>query len=131
MNELSSFVYGLRLIERGVLAGRKLCAVLNLPFVLSKLAFHQQENKLLIAATSTGEKTMNDAAKGIRQLKNSIHDTVNCGVSMNILFMLDGNVRKKIQLYSFSGNERSFVLGVFLERAWLNVFGWVYGLEPR
>ncbi|GFY41130.1 hypothetical protein TNIN_454011 [Trichonephila inaurata madagascariensis] len=64
MNELSSFVYGLRLIERGVSAGGKLWAVLNLPSVLSTLAFHQQEKKLLSAATSTGEKTMNDAAKG-------------------------------------------------------------------
>ncbi|GFV38382.1 uncharacterized protein TNCV_4958251 [Trichonephila clavipes] len=71
MNELNTrFVYGLRLIGRGVSAGRKLCAVLNLPPFLSKLAFRQQEKKLLSAAISIGEKIMNDAAKGIRQLKN-------------------------------------------------------------
>ncbi|GFX91032.1 uncharacterized protein TNCV_5106621 [Trichonephila clavipes] len=84
MNELNTrFVYGLRLIGRGVSAGRKLCAVLNLPPFLSKLAFHQQEKKLLSAAISIGEKIMNDAAKGIRQLKKSIHGTVNCGVSVD------------------------------------------------
>ncbi|GFT73835.1 uncharacterized protein TNCV_1353151 [Trichonephila clavipes] len=65
MNELNTrFVYGLRLIGRGVSAGRKLCAVLNLPPFLSKLAFRQQEKKLLGAAISIGEKIMNDAAKG-------------------------------------------------------------------
>ncbi|GFU75592.1 uncharacterized protein TNCV_2863071 [Trichonephila clavipes] len=74
-NELNTrFVYGLRLIGRGVSAGRKLCAVL--------LAFRQQEKKLLSIATSIGEK-MNYAAKGIRQLKKSIHGTVNCGVSVD------------------------------------------------
>ncbi|GFX54904.1 uncharacterized protein TNCV_3318211 [Trichonephila clavipes] len=65
MNELNSrFVYGSRLIGRGVSAGRKLCAVLNLPPFLSKLAFRQQEKKLLNVAISIGEKIMNDAAKG-------------------------------------------------------------------
>ncbi|GFV95998.1 uncharacterized protein TNCV_2096661 [Trichonephila clavipes] len=85
MNELNTrFVYGLRLIGRGVSAGRKLCAVLNLPPFLSKLAFRQQEKKtLLSAAFSIGEKIMNDAAKGIRQLKKSIHGIVNCGVSVD------------------------------------------------
>ncbi|GFV93361.1 uncharacterized protein TNCV_3685841 [Trichonephila clavipes] len=84
MNELNTrFVYGLRLIGRGVSAGRKLCAVLNLPPFLSKLAFRQQEKKLLSAAISIGEKIRNDAAKGIRQLKKSIHGTVNCGVSVD------------------------------------------------
>ncbi|GFT67946.1 uncharacterized protein TNCV_38571 [Trichonephila clavipes] len=39
--------------------------------------------KLLSAAISIGEKIMNDAAKGIRQLKKSIHGTVNCGVSVD------------------------------------------------
>ncbi|GFS71433.1 uncharacterized protein TNCV_5051371 [Trichonephila clavipes] len=83
MNELySRFVYGLRLIGRGVSAGRKLCAVLNLPPFLSKHAF-RQEKKLLSAAISIGEKIMNDAAKGIRQLKKSIHGIVNCGVSVD------------------------------------------------
>ncbi|GFT99419.1 uncharacterized protein TNCV_3238791 [Trichonephila clavipes] len=44
MNELNTrFVYRLRLIRRGVSAGRKLCAVLNLPPFLSKLAFRKQE----------------------------------------------------------------------------------------
>ncbi|GFX06182.1 uncharacterized protein TNCV_642281 [Trichonephila clavipes] len=84
MNELNSrFVYGLRLIGRSVSAGRKLCAVLNLPPFLSKLAFRQQEKKLLSAAISIGEKIMNDAAKGIRQLKKSIYGIVNCGVSVD------------------------------------------------
>ncbi|GFX82956.1 uncharacterized protein TNCV_4938261 [Trichonephila clavipes] len=84
MNELNTrFVYGLRLIGRGVSAGRKVCAVLNLPPFLSKLAFRQQEKKLLSATISIGEKIMNDAAKGIRQLKKSIHGTVNCGVSVD------------------------------------------------
>ncbi|GFY61358.1 uncharacterized protein TNIN_173151 [Trichonephila inaurata madagascariensis] len=50
---------------RGVSAERKLCSVLNLPPFLSKLAFRQQEKKLLSAATSIGEKIMNDVAKGI------------------------------------------------------------------
>ncbi|GFT44404.1 uncharacterized protein TNCV_5054251 [Trichonephila clavipes] len=84
MNEFNSrFVYGLRLIGRGVSAGRKLCAVLNLPPFLSKLAFRQQEKKLLSAAISIGEKIMNDAAKGIRQFKKSIHGIVNCGFSVD------------------------------------------------
>ncbi|GFY07707.1 uncharacterized protein TNCV_4095771 [Trichonephila clavipes] len=84
MNELNTrFVYGLRLIGRGVSAGRKLCAALNLLPFLSKLAFRQQEKKLLSAAISIGEKIMNDAAKGIRQLKKSIHGIVNCGVSVD------------------------------------------------
>ncbi|GFS88401.1 uncharacterized protein TNCV_1751361 [Trichonephila clavipes] len=85
MNELNTrFVYGLRLIGRGVSAGRKLCAVLNLPPFLSKLAFCQQEKKLISAAISIGEKIMNDAAKGIRQLKK-IYSwyCVNCGVSVD------------------------------------------------
>ncbi|GFU01159.1 uncharacterized protein TNCV_2976261, partial [Trichonephila clavipes] len=38
---------------------------------------------LLSAAISIGEKIMNDAAKGIRQLKKSIHGIVNCGVSVD------------------------------------------------
>ncbi|GFW10321.1 uncharacterized protein TNCV_5096721 [Trichonephila clavipes] len=84
MNELNTrFVYGLRLIGRGVSAGKKLCAVLNLPPFLLKLAFRQQEKNLLSAAIFIGEKIMNDAAKGIRQLKQSIHGTVNCGVSVD------------------------------------------------
>ncbi|GFV76579.1 uncharacterized protein TNCV_4727991 [Trichonephila clavipes] len=44
MNELNTrFVHGLRFFGRGVSAGRKLCAVLNQPPFLSKLAFRQQE----------------------------------------------------------------------------------------
>ncbi|GFY40845.1 uncharacterized protein TNIN_354451 [Trichonephila inaurata madagascariensis] len=79
MNELNtSFAYGLRLIGRGVSAGRKLCAVLNLSLYLpffSKLAFRQQEKKLLSAATSIGEKIMNDAGKdGLETARNFIHD---------------------------------------------------------
>ncbi|GFW67276.1 uncharacterized protein TNCV_2698861 [Trichonephila clavipes] len=42
-----------------------------------------RKKKLLTAAISIGEKIMNDAAKGIRQLKKSIHATVNCGVSVD------------------------------------------------
>ncbi|GFT41063.1 uncharacterized protein TNCV_1098271 [Trichonephila clavipes] len=84
MNELNSrFVYGLRLIGRGVSAGRKLCAVLNLPPFLSKLAFRQQEKKTPQCCYFHWRKIMNDAAKGIRQFKKSIHDIVNCGVSVD------------------------------------------------
>ncbi|GFS48641.1 uncharacterized protein TNIN_456901 [Trichonephila inaurata madagascariensis] len=77
MNELNPrFVYGLRLIGRGVSAGRKLCVVLNLPPFLSKLAFRQQEKKLLSAATSIGEKIMNDAAKELlSDLPNSLNSS--------------------------------------------------------
>ncbi|GFX44969.1 transposable element Tcb1 transposase [Trichonephila clavipes] len=42
-----------------------------------------KKKKLLSAAISIGEKIMNDAAKGIRQLKKSIHGTVNCGISVD------------------------------------------------
>ncbi|GFX81198.1 uncharacterized protein TNCV_1911901 [Trichonephila clavipes] len=42
-----------------------------------------KKKKLLSAAISIGEKIMNDAAKGIRQLKKCIHGTVNCGVSVD------------------------------------------------
>ncbi|GFX85564.1 uncharacterized protein TNCV_3717351 [Trichonephila clavipes] len=84
MNELNTrFVYELRLIGRGVSAGRKLCAVLNLPPFLSKLAFRQQEKKTPQFCYFHWRKRMNDTAKGIRQLKKSIHGTVNCGVSVN------------------------------------------------
>ncbi|GFU35132.1 uncharacterized protein TNCV_174381 [Trichonephila clavipes] len=83
MNELNTrFVYGLRLIGRGVSAGRKLCAVLNLPPFLSKLAFRQQE-KTSVLLFPLEKKIMNDAAKGIRQLKKSIRGIVNCGVSVD------------------------------------------------
>ncbi|GFX28246.1 uncharacterized protein TNCV_2772451 [Trichonephila clavipes] len=84
MNELNSrFVYGLRLIGRGVSAGRKLCAVLNLPPFLSKLAFRQQEKNSSVLLFPLEKKIMNDAAKGIRQFKKSIHGIVNCGVSVD------------------------------------------------
>ncbi|GFV30641.1 uncharacterized protein TNCV_2865801 [Trichonephila clavipes] len=49
----------------------------------NELAFRQQEKKLLSAAISIGEKIMNDAAKGIRRIKKSIHGIVNCGVSVD------------------------------------------------
>ncbi|GFX07149.1 uncharacterized protein TNCV_2423541 [Trichonephila clavipes] len=89
MNELNTrFVYGLRLIGRGVSAGRKLCAVLNLPPFLSKLAFRQQEKKLLSAAISIGEK------KGMTQQKD-LHSAWN---RLGLIVFLRG--RKIIECYA-------------------------------
>ncbi|GFU74631.1 hypothetical protein TNCV_4629021 [Trichonephila clavipes] len=61
--------------------------------VSNELAFRQQEKKLLSAAISIGEKIMNDAAKGIRQFKKSIHDIVNCGVSVDGTWQRRGFLR--------------------------------------
>ncbi|GFW41819.1 uncharacterized protein TNCV_5291 [Trichonephila clavipes] len=69
MNELNSrFVYGLRLIGRGVSAGRKLCAVLNLPPFSQSLHSANKKNSSVLLFPL--RKIMNDAAKGIRQFKN-------------------------------------------------------------
>ncbi|GFU79184.1 CCHC-type domain-containing protein [Trichonephila clavipes] len=51
----SSIVLGLRIIGKGFSAGKKLCAFLGLPF-LSKLAFRNQERKLLKATERVAQE---------------------------------------------------------------------------
>ncbi|GFT33742.1 uncharacterized protein TNCV_4382621 [Trichonephila clavipes] len=56
----SSIVLGLRIIGKGFSAGKKLCAFLGLPF-LSKLAFRNQERKLLKATERVAQENINAA----------------------------------------------------------------------
>ncbi|GFY71864.1 hypothetical protein TNIN_256381 [Trichonephila inaurata madagascariensis] len=70
MNELNTrFVYGLRFIDRGISAGRKLCAVLN-PALSLKACIPPTEKTRSAATTSIGEKIMNDC-KSANSLKSS------------------------------------------------------------
>ncbi|GFY79052.1 protocadherin-like wing polarity protein stan [Trichonephila inaurata madagascariensis] len=61
----SSIVLGLRIIGKGFSAGKKLCAFLGLPF-LSKLAFRNQERKLLKATERVVQENINAALSEIK-----------------------------------------------------------------
>ncbi|GFV36753.1 CCHC-type domain-containing protein [Trichonephila clavipes] len=61
----SSIVLGLRIIGKGFSAGKKLCAFLGLPF-LSKLAFRNQERKLLKATERVAQENINAALSEIK-----------------------------------------------------------------
>ncbi|GFT20072.1 hypothetical protein TNCV_4994531 [Trichonephila clavipes] len=58
----SSIVLGLRIIGKGFSDGKKLCAFLGLPF-LSKLAFRNQERKLLKATERVAQENINAALR--------------------------------------------------------------------
>ncbi|GFT69562.1 CCHC-type domain-containing protein [Trichonephila clavipes] len=74
----SSIVLGLRIIEKGFSAGKKLCAFLGLPF-LSKLAFRNQERKLLKATERVAQENINAA---LSEIKGS-NSFTNCGISID------------------------------------------------
>ncbi|GFT22379.1 uncharacterized protein TNCV_3273591 [Trichonephila clavipes] len=73
----SSIVVGLRIIGKGFSAGKKLCAFLGLPF-LSKLAFRNQERKLLKATESVAQENINAA---LGEIKGS-NSFTKCGISI-------------------------------------------------
>ncbi|GFX92998.1 CCHC-type domain-containing protein [Trichonephila clavipes] len=74
----SSIVLGLRIIGKGFSAGKKLCAFLGLPF-LSKLAFRNQERKLLKATERVAQENINAALSTIKG-SNSF---TKCGISID------------------------------------------------
>ncbi|GFV72023.1 hypothetical protein TNCV_2459561 [Trichonephila clavipes] len=74
----SSIVLGLRIIGKGFSAGKKLCAFLGLPF-LSKLAFRNQERKLLKATERVAQENINSA---LSEIKGSNNFT-KCGISID------------------------------------------------
>ncbi|GFV41657.1 uncharacterized protein TNCV_3628081 [Trichonephila clavipes] len=73
----SSIVLGLRLIGKGFSAGKMLCAFLGLPF-LSKLAFRNQERKLLKATERVAQENINAA---LSEIKGS-NSFTKCGISI-------------------------------------------------
>ncbi|GFT86588.1 CCHC-type domain-containing protein, partial [Trichonephila clavipes] len=74
----SSIVLGLRIIGKGFSAGKKLCAFLGLPF-LSKLAFRNQERKLLKATELVAQENINAA---LSEIKGS-NSFTKCGISID------------------------------------------------
>ncbi|GFY16479.1 uncharacterized protein LOC101238613 [Trichonephila clavipes] len=74
----SSIVLGLRIIGKGFSAGKKLCTFLGLPF-LSKLAFRNQERKLLKATERVAQENINAALSEIK-CSNSF---TKCGLSID------------------------------------------------
>ncbi|GFV42280.1 uncharacterized protein TNCV_3165111 [Trichonephila clavipes] len=74
----SSIVLGLRIIGKGFSAGKKLCAFLGLPF-LSKLAFRNQERKLLKATERVAQGNINAA---LSEIKGS-NSFTKCGISID------------------------------------------------
>ncbi|GFX79949.1 CCHC-type domain-containing protein [Trichonephila clavipes] len=74
----SSIVWGLRIIGKGFSAGKKLCAFLGLPF-LSKLAFRNQERKLLKATERVAQENINAA---LSEIKGS-NSFTKCGISID------------------------------------------------
>ncbi|GFS63690.1 uncharacterized protein TNIN_369891 [Trichonephila inaurata madagascariensis] len=74
----SSIVLELRIIEKGFSAGKKLCAFLGLPF-LSKLAFRNQERKLLKTTERVAQKNINAALNEIKRSNSS----PKCGISID------------------------------------------------
>ncbi|GFX82437.1 uncharacterized protein TNCV_2871181 [Trichonephila clavipes] len=74
----SSIVLGLRIIGKGFSAGKNLCAFLGLPF-LSKLAFRNQERKLLKATERVAQENINAA---LSEIKGS-NSFTKCGISID------------------------------------------------
>ncbi|GFX06974.1 CCHC-type domain-containing protein [Trichonephila clavipes] len=74
----SSIVLGLRIIGKGFSAGKKLCAFLGLLF-LSKLAFRNQERKLLKATERVAQENINAA---LSEIKGS-NSFTKCGISID------------------------------------------------
>ncbi|GFU81491.1 uncharacterized protein TNCV_4926221 [Trichonephila clavipes] len=74
----SSIVLGLRIIGKGFSAGKKLCAFLGLSF-LSKLAFRNQERKLLKATERVAQENINAA---LSEIKGS-NSFTKCGISID------------------------------------------------
>ncbi|GFX49304.1 CCHC-type domain-containing protein [Trichonephila clavipes] len=74
----SSIVLGLRIIGKGFSAGKKLCAFLGLPF-LSKLAFRNQERKLLKATERVAQENIKAALSEIK----SSNSFTKCGISID------------------------------------------------
>ncbi|GFU70635.1 CCHC-type domain-containing protein [Trichonephila clavipes] len=74
----SSIVLGLRKIGKGFSAGKKLCAFLGLPF-MSKLAFRNQERKLLKVTERVAQENINAA---LSEIKGS-NSFTKCGISID------------------------------------------------
>ncbi|GFW53279.1 CCHC-type domain-containing protein [Trichonephila clavipes] len=68
----------LKIIGKGFSAGKKLCAFLGLPF-LSKLAFRNQERKLLKATERVAQENINAA---LSEIKGS-NSFTKCGISID------------------------------------------------
>ncbi|GFY03692.1 uncharacterized protein TNCV_3666031 [Trichonephila clavipes] len=74
----SSIVLGLRIIGKGFSAGKKLCAFIGLLF-LSKLAFRNQERKLLKTTERVAQENINAA---LSEIKGS-NSFTKCGISID------------------------------------------------
>ncbi|GBM59478.1 hypothetical protein AVEN_131048-1 [Araneus ventricosus] len=82
-NEINTrLVCALRVIGKGFSAGKKFCAALNFPSFLSKKAFRMQELKLLRAAVTVAENSVNKAAAVIKEIKKPGAVT-KCGISID------------------------------------------------
>ncbi|GFY75056.1 transposon Ty3-I Gag-Pol polyprotein [Trichonephila inaurata madagascariensis] len=104
----SSIVLGIKIIGKGFSAGKKLCAFLGLPF-LSKLAFRNQERKLLKATERVAQENVNAA---LSEIKGS-NSFTKCGISID-----DGTARKW-----YKNNEDSFTSWTLLENGLKAAFG--------
>ncbi|GFY27698.1 uncharacterized protein TNCV_241661 [Trichonephila clavipes] len=76
------FVYGMRQIGKGFSAGFKLCSTLNLPR-LSKTAYTNHENKLMLVNSEVSELSMQKAASELLVLHPTKNKIVECGISVH------------------------------------------------
>ncbi|GFV15802.1 uncharacterized protein TNCV_987851 [Trichonephila clavipes] len=72
----------MRIIGKGHLSSKKLCASLNIPS-LSKAPYRSCEKKLLNVASVVSKNAMTEAADEVRKLKNTSLDVAECGVSVD------------------------------------------------
>ncbi|GFY06587.1 uncharacterized protein TNCV_3524431 [Trichonephila clavipes] len=75
------FVFGLRTIEKGHYAVRKLCSAINVIFP-SKTAFRCLEKKLEHVSNKLARKSMNETASEVHK-KNNFNEVIQCGVSVD------------------------------------------------
>ncbi|GFX90340.1 uncharacterized protein TNCV_3849151 [Trichonephila clavipes] len=76
------FVYGMRQIGKCFSAGFKLCGTLNLPR-LSKTAYTNHENKLMLVNSEVSELSMQKAASELLVLHPTKNKIVECGISVD------------------------------------------------
>ncbi|GFX74198.1 uncharacterized protein TNCV_2912311 [Trichonephila clavipes] len=76
------FVYGMRQIGKCFSAGFKLCGTLNLPR-LSKTAYTNHENKLMLVNSEVSELSMQKAASELLVLHPTTNKIVECGISVD------------------------------------------------
>ncbi|GFW48851.1 uncharacterized protein TNCV_3900491 [Trichonephila clavipes] len=76
------FVYGMRQIGKCLSGGFKLCGTLNLPR-LSKTAYTNHENKLMLVNSEVSELSMQKAASELLVLHPTKNKIVECGISVD------------------------------------------------